>query len=274
MPQCPRSNVAATVILVLATFAPRALGWGGDGHQIVALIAEDHLTPAAKAGIRDLLDGANISDAEVANWADEIRRQRRATAPWHYVNIPTSQPTYDPARDGNNGDNVIDAIGRFERVLSDKAAPKADRAEALKFLVHFVGDIHQPLHCADRNGDKGGNAQLVFFGERTKAVNLHSCWDSLILLKRKGKTPVLDYATALDRRMDPKAVAMLSAGTPPDWANEGVNIAVESAYADVPADGPPEKLSEKYVEAAGQVIDRQLAKAGVRLAMVLNRAVK
>jgi hypothetical protein len=89
------------------------LAWGGEGHQIVALVAEEHLTPAAKTAAKDLLDGANISDAEVANWADEIRRERRETAPWHYVDIPVEDPKgFNRARDCRNGDNVIDAITR------------------------------------------------------------------------------------------------------------------------------------------------------------------
>src|SRR5882672_5025159 len=185
-PQRKRSiGLVAIVGLLLPSLV---LGWGGDGHQIVCLIAEARLAPAAKAAIHELLgDDVSISDAEVANWADQIRRERRSTAPWHYVNIPIAATTFDPNRDGKNGNNVIAKIAEFERVLSDKNAAKADRAEALKFLVHFVGDLHQPLHCADRDGDKGGNARLVFFGDRQKAVNLHQVWDSLILLRQKGK---------------------------------------------------------------------------------------
>src|SRR4051794_1719729 len=93
-------------ITILSLCFPTALlAWGGDGHQIVALIAEDRLTPEAKAAIHDLLGAdVNISDAEVANWADQIRREKRETAPWHYVDIPTTQPSYDAVRDGNNGD--------------------------------------------------------------------------------------------------------------------------------------------------------------------------
>ena|SRR5829696_7144215 len=86
--------------------------WGGEGHQLIALIAEDQLTPQAKAAVKDLLGGGNISDAEVANWADEIRRERRDTVPWHFVNIPHDAEGFDRARDGRDGANVIDAIER------------------------------------------------------------------------------------------------------------------------------------------------------------------
>jgi hypothetical protein len=142
------------------------LAWNGEAHQLVAWIAEERLSENAKAGVADLLDGAHLSDAEVASWADEIRRQRKNTAPWHYVNIPVDSDGYDAKRDGHDGANVIDAVERFEKVLADTKAPREDRVEALKFLVHFMGDLHQPLHCADRNGDKGGNKRLVFFLDR------------------------------------------------------------------------------------------------------------
>jgi S1/P1 nuclease len=97
-------TLAAVVLLCLYSVPSLALAWSGDGHQIVCLIAEDRLTPVAKAGIRELLgDDAEIADAEICLWADNVRRQRRETAPWHYVNVPTSQPSYDPQRDGNDG---------------------------------------------------------------------------------------------------------------------------------------------------------------------------
>src|SRR4051812_20261854 len=102
--------LAVVLSACLFGVASPCFGWGGMGHQIVALIAEDHLSPAAKAGIRDLLGGdAQISDAEVASWADEVRRQRRETAPWHYVNIPADATGFDRKRDGRDGDNVVDA---------------------------------------------------------------------------------------------------------------------------------------------------------------------
>lgn len=168
---------------------PSALfAWGGDGHQIVCLIAEDHLSPAAKAGIHDLLGAdINISDAEIASWADNIRRERRNTASWHFVDIPVDASGFDEQRDGKHGNNVIDKIDQFERVLLNHNVSREKRAEALKFLVHFVGDLHQPLHCADRN-DKGGNSRLVFFLDQPRALNLHSVWGTTILLHRKGRS--------------------------------------------------------------------------------------
>jgi hypothetical protein len=265
-------TILATVLCICASTSI-AHAWGGDGHQIVCLIAEDHLTSAAKAGIHELLGPTtNISDAEIASWADEYRRQNRATAGYHFVDIPTTQPSYDAERDGKNGDNVIDKINDFEKVLADKTASHDDRAQALKFIVHLVGDVHQPLHCAERDGDKGGNGRLVFFLDRKRAVNLHSCWDTQILLSRKKTIRVVNYADGLNARITASQAKAWAQGTALDWANESHQIAVEKVYKDVPAGGDPPKLDQAYVNRSADVVDQQLEKAGVRLAIVLNRA--
>lgn len=259
--------------LWLVLLIPSSLfAWGGDGHQIVCLIAEEHLSPAAKAGIHDLLGAdVNISDGEIASWADNIRREQRNTASWHFVDIPVDASGFDKERDGRHGNNVIDKINQVERVLSDHNAPKEKRAEALKFVVHFVGDLHQPLHCADRN-DKGGNSRLVFFLDQPRALNLHSVWDTTILLHRKGQKRVLQYAIELNHKISKEQAKQWKQGTVEDWANESHAVAVNVAYKGVPADGRPPKLNEAYVDRAGDVIDHQLEKGGIRLATLLNKA--
>ena len=171
--------------------------WGRDGHAIIAQIAEARLTPQAKAGVEELLGKRTMSS--VASWADTIRKDREETSPWHYVNIPYEMRGYDPARDGKNGENVIDKIVDFANVLNDRKRPEAEREEALKFLIHFVGDLHQPLHCSERNEDRGGNFRLVFFLEKPEAISLHRAWDSEILehiMKTAGdeKLSTADYA--------------------------------------------------------------------------------
>jgi len=255
------------VLLVPSTL----FAWRGDGHQIVSLIAEEHLSPAAKAGIHDLLGAdVNISDAEIASWADNIRRERRNTASWHFVEIPADAAGFDEQRDGKHGNNVIDKINQFERVLSDHNASKEKRGEALKFLVHFVGDLHQPLHCADRN-DKGGNSRLVFFLDQPRALNLHSVWDTTILLHRKGRLRVLQYATALNRKISKEQAKQWKQGSVVDWANESHAVAVNVAYKGVPADGRPPNLDQAYVDRASDAIDQQLERGGIRLAMLLNK---
>jgi len=252
------------LVFLLSVILPSvAFAWGGDGHQIVCLIAEDRLTPEVKAAIHDLLGAdLNISHAEIASWADEYRRQKRSTGPWHYVDIPTSQPSYDAERDGDHGNNVIDKINDFEKALADQNVSLGDRAQALKFLVHFVGD-------------KGGNGRLVFFFERQRAVNLHSCWDTLILVNRKNSTRVLEYAEGLDSIITNDQPKLWAQRTPLDWANESHRVAVEDIYtADVPAGGDPPKLDQKYVDRSAGVVEQQLQKAVVRLATVLNQALR
>jgi hypothetical protein len=248
--------------------------WGGEAHQIIALIAEEHLTPATKAAVKELLDGASIADAEIVSWADEVKRtERRDTADWHYVNIPVDDPKgFNRARDGRDGENVIDAIDRQVKVLADRSAPREKRVEALKFVVHLVGDVHQPLHCADRN-DRGGNKRLVFYPGRREAVSLHFVWDTLIVRDFVGKQKIADVAAAIGKlnfineREWPK-------GTPQDWANESRGFAYSAAYRGVDADGPPPRLSSNYVNQAISDLRPQFKRAGLRLATVLNAALR
>jgi hypothetical protein len=179
-------TATALISLFLLIVPANSFGWGSDGHKIVASIAEARLTPAAKAQVDALLDGAHLAD--VASWADEVRRDRPATSRWHYVDIPYDAYNYDAARDcqlTDHGDCVIAEIARAEKVLSDTSQTKNDRTEALKFLVHFVGDMHQPLHSIERkdpatgHGDAGGNTvRVTFFGQ---PANLHGVWDSGIV---------------------------------------------------------------------------------------------
>lgn len=260
--------------LLLMMLPATAFAWGGDGHQITCLIAEDHLNAKAKAAIHELLGtDVNISDAEIASWADDYRREKRSTSPWHFVEIPTTADKFDEARDGDHGNNVIDKINDFKKVLADKSASKDDRTQALKFIVHLVGDAHQPLHCADRNGDKGGNARLVFFPTRRAAQSPHTCWDSLILIKRKSGMRDLAYSDKLNKEITGKELAECQSGTPEDWANESHKLAIDVAYKDVPADGPPPRLDQKYLDRAGDCIDVQFERGGVRLAMILNQTI-
>src|SRR3954462_2311673 len=145
--------VAGFVIgLSLLLPAPAALAWGPDGHKIVADIAEARLTPKAKAAVAQLLSGdttahtGNTAGAEsptlasIANWADSIRKEREETATWHYVDIPYEMKAFDLQRDGKNGNNVVSKLQDFAAALNDRNVPPEQRVEALKFVVHFMGD--------------------------------------------------------------------------------------------------------------------------------------
>ena len=162
-------------MLALLLPAGPALAWAPLGHQIVAPLAARQLTPVARARIAALLGGnANAMMVLDSSWGDEIRGQRPETDAWHYVNIEIGSAGYDAARDCPADDCVVAQITRDTRIFSDVRAPPVAKAEALRFLIHFVGDIHQPLHAADRH-DKGGNHVKLRW--RGKRVSLHQIWD-------------------------------------------------------------------------------------------------
>lgn len=266
-------------LLFLLAFCAQVSGWGGEGHQIVALIAEEHLTPEAVEGIRDLLgEGVFISDAEIASWADEVKRERGrpSTSSWHYVNIPFTAPSYDAERDSPRKTDIIEATASQIAAISDISLSKEKRAEALKFVVHLIGDLHQPLHCVERDGDKGGNSVLCWLLERKgKASNLHSIWDTALLMHIKNGARVLPYSKRLNVAMTDEQKQAWLEGDLVAWANESHKLARDHVYRGVPvptANQMPPVLDEKYVEAAAPIINGQLQRAGLRLARVLNEA--
>jgi hypothetical protein len=237
----------------------RALWWD-LGHRIVARIAEERLTPRTREAVRDILEGQSLADASV--WADNIRQYRHDADPLHYVNIPLADKTFDPDKHCPKGRCIIAAIAVERRALSSLATSAADRAEALRFLIHFMGDLHQPLHVAD-NHDRGGNQRTVYLaGDST---NLHKVWDGQ-LLEREGLTES-DYLEILRREMDTMDLAALERGTVIDWAMEGHRIAVERVYR-LPRNS---RLGQAYVQANRPITDHALIAAGVRLAKVLNQ---
>lgn len=237
--------------------------WGPDGHRIVADIALQRLSPAAADETRRLLGGQNIN--EVASWADAVRSQRPNTAPWHYIDIEITDTSYVPSRDCKENACVIWAVESQLAVLADRTKGDSLRAEALKFVVHFVGDLHQPLHAGER-ADKGGNdVKLTFQG---KLSNLHAVWDSGILLSF-GQTDaeiVHQLDADIARRSDIKT---LSGGTVTQWVMESHDIARDVVYKNLPNSL---EINQAYVDAARPVIYERLLRGGIRLAAMLDRA--
>lgn len=256
------------VALVLTLFvASNALGWGREGHEVVAIIAERHLTDKARERVRQIL-GSDGSLAAVSAWADDVRPSRPKTAPWHYIDIPLSASAIDLARDCPNGDCVTAALSRFVAVLRGNSASPEAKIEALKFIVHFVADLHQPLHCAD-NHDRGGNdVHVTFFGE---SANLHSVWDTL-LVERIDPDPD-GYAKRLDATLTDPEISTYEQGTVEEWGLETHAVAVKVAYGALPPGREPD-LGQDYSQNAASAVDEQLQKAGVRLAFVLNEALQ
>ncbi len=263
---------ALTAIFTLLALLPGlAFAWGAPGHRIIASRAEAQLRPAALAEARRLLamDGAaHLSD--VANWADE---QRDSNAPgsadtrrWHYVNF-NDECDYVPPRDCPDGQCVIAAINRQFLVLGDRRRPDPERRDALKYLVHFVGDAHQPLHASPLH-DKGGNDyQVSVNGEGS---NLHQVWDSR-LLKR---------AMSLAGRDEDGYVVLLSTlpTLPPDPTHQSDRQAVDWALEScrIVRDGnlypKGHAMGDDYLDAHREQMQQRLRLAGDRLAGMLNDA--
>lgn len=244
----------ALVLLPLLSF-----GWGKNGHRVVGQIAENHLTPKAASAVRALLGPDSL--AEVSNWADEIRADpawKRAD-PWHYVNIPDGQ-TYQ-AMEKNPAGDIIVALRRFEATLRNPGAPPAERVQALKFLVHMIGDLHQPLHAGKRE-DLGGNRVTVHWFRSAEATNLHTVWDDLLIEHEKLSftewVRFLDHPSAAEIK-DWQATDYLA------WMEESYKLR-DRAY-DFKLGLP---LSYDYVYRNMPVVKQRLLQGGIRLAGVLN----
>lgn len=244
-----------------ATFAAgTASAFGPEGHRIVAQIAADHLTPQASAQVQDLLAGEDEPTLPgIANWADETRNGQ--TAMLHFVNFPRGDCHFTPAI-CPDGKCAVGGIRRYYAELADKSNPRENRQIALFYVVHFVGDLHQPLHAGWAD-DKGGNTYQVRFGR--KGTNLHHVWDTLLLdsVDRDWQ----HYAARLSQRGTmPGALAGFN---PEAWAEEscrGVNT---------PGFYPEDRIIDQaYLERWQPAIDDRLTIAGQRLAAVLNSALR
>src|SRR6516165_2465940 len=253
-------------VLILVAAPPLGFGWGREGHEVIALIAEQNMTPTALQRAKAILGGASLE--EVANWADEFRHDHRETGPWHYIDIPLADSKIDLARQCPDGNCVIGKTQQFLAVLRDPNADRAAKAEALEFVIHFVGDMHQPLHDED-NGDKGGNDRHVILDSHPDS--LHWVWDTG-LVERIDRNPQA-LAAELERRITDQDRANWTKGGIDDWVMEGHALAQTVAYGDLGTENPA-VISPEYERQADLVIETQLEKAGVRLAYVLNSALQ
>ncbi|MHB1059019.1 MAG: S1/P1 nuclease [Rhodanobacter sp.] len=260
------------IALALLTVAPVAQAWGPLGHSVVAELAQRHLSPAAEAEVERLLAPEHTRLlADVASWPDQLQDDPARTALWkqtrsqHYVNFRGgSDCDYVPPRDCSDGRCVVAALPYYVSVLGDRSQSDAARREALKFVVHFVGDIHQPLHAGYRD-DKGGNTYQVQFDG--KGSNLHKVWDSGMLYSRGLDWQA--YAQQLDAAVPVDLPAPIAPLDDPyaQWAEESCRITAEAGF--YPAG---HKIDNAYVKAELPVAERRLRQAGRRLADVLNLA--
>jgi hypothetical protein len=244
--------------------------WGFDGHRVVCEIAYQNLEPGTRDAVDELLAGdpeERFRDfRESCVWADEVRGRREArydtfrTA--HYVNLPRRSDGFDLERDCGNTFCVVEAILEQKAILEDENAPIGARRDALKFVSHFVGDLHQPLHVGYED-DRGGNhIRLLVDGEN---LSLHSYWDSGFL-SRSGE----EWQQIARIRFDIRGIdrALWASDDPGDWANESFRIVEDHVYV-FPIS--PEVEDEYYFRNIHSV-EEQLKKAGIRLANLLNAA--
>jgi hypothetical protein len=259
----PRFVTLLAALLVLRS-TPCAHAWGRVDHRVISRYAEARLNPKAKAAIQALLEpGESLADASL--WADENRRKFPETAPWHYVDVPLDEPKYDPKFSGDVASKgcIVDKIHEMQATLKDSSKSIEERRFALRFLVHLIEDLHMPLHVGD-NLDKGGNTtQVRFFG---KGSNMHRLWDPDMIERAGGED---DW---LARLAEEKGIDASASGTAEDWATASL-LAARAAYQAPGVKGRIKsgaKLGDAYMEANLPVVRGQLAKAGVRLARVLN----
>lgn len=306
----------------LTLLAPSAHAWGCKGHQTVALIAERHMTPEAQQLVQKLL-GDNAIDPKLrrwcgnattdllldaSTWPDDVRNERK-NGPWHYIDIPRGKHKGSFEEYCGTEGCVTRAIEGQRTILKDKSADPLKRAEAIRYLVHFVGDMHQPLHAIN-NADNGGNCvPLKYFHheplpsslhpEREDfSPNLHEIWDTAIVERDMEISNPHRYADELDEKFRAQSASWEAAGIQVEnWIWESHERAENIVY-----DALPEKIGiepdlklkscsdnnhmgkrmfekhltvgEAYQSSAAKVVETGLAQAGVRLAMILNDAAK
>ncbi|MFN0122592.1 MAG: S1/P1 nuclease [Blastocatellia bacterium] len=309
-----RAHVAMLVFLAILPAHTPVIAWDGTGHKVVTRIAWEQLTPETQKKVHEILTGApedcgilnmltfglppGVKEREffmaVSNWADNLRDElmpvrRRAYnhGTWHYTdyfwesgpNGPVDRPDILPDKE-----NAAERLAILREVARDASRPRGERAIAIAWILHIVGDLHQPLHCSARvtpaepKGDQGGNL-FKLEDKPERAFNLHSYWDSLIsrAMPRKNNECEDNYIARVARETQKRyGPATFAAGMKPDaydeWVRDGFATSKASIY---PATLKRlEMPSRQYLNAAWKIAQPRLALAGYRLAELLNRILK
>jgi hypothetical protein len=286
-------------LFLLWAWPLQALAWGDEGHKVIGIIAEHFLEPIVRQKVDALLaaDADTLTGADFVSrttWADRWRDSDRygskaryyATQQWHFVDQEMSGPDLNAAcfghpslngkvaSDGPAQDCVVDKIEQFAVELKATDTSMPERTLALKFLLHLIGDLHQPLHAGD-DDDRGGNQVLVLDGRKTVAERLHAYWDKTVV-ERLGRDPER-IADVLIKRYESQADA-IAQGNPKSWAQESFEVARDVAYA-LPGETESDahgdtayRLDGAYEQAAVPAASQQMARGGIRLARMLNEA--
>jgi hypothetical protein len=308
------------ISVLLLSVAP-ALGWGCDAHQFIALTARGHLTPAASRAVDELLRAYPMEPkyldsaqkrfcrehqtdimADSANWADDVRL--KLDDPWHFIDIPLSlvkpvtdltpwcSPINPSVRGGQASGCVTNALEFNSKILENRSLPGAQRADALRFIIHLFGDITQPLHNVS---DTGGNCITVYLYDQERSTYLHAAWDSGILtnIRTQRKISMAQLFAELDRQFQHQGSAwMKEKFDPVKWTWESHLLAVRVAYGTLSPRVPDEitgkewvcdeekaesaklkiRIDDTYVNQAWPVMQEQMMKAAYRLGGYLNRS--
>jgi hypothetical protein len=322
----PWGSFAVVSFLALASLlaAPStSWAWGCEGHQVIALIAESHLTPHALATVKQILNAYPIDPAldrfckqggtdplaDSSTWSDDIRSSRPETGPWHYIDIPDGAQRRDLAKFCPLPQSCVTQVIRNQLAILKESGNKLENsaqqeAEALRFLIHFVGDLHQPMHAISNN-DLGGNCvPVAYFNDLPQlrnpetdsyTPNLHGVWDINLLAKIFPGKNVEQVSAELSSEYHSKIGRWKKAAPDVDgWAWESHQAAIKVAYGKLPVPVPveaplpvkscadddqvglrrlklDEHLDKSYQSASAPLIKQRLAMAGARLAMLLNQ---
>jgi hypothetical protein len=261
----PLTVTFLSAFLVFNLLAPKSvLSWYDKGHRIVGLIARANLTAEARKEIEKVFSGS-MTLADAAIWPDHEGRSIRDFDPLHYVRIPEDAAGYDQARDCPERNCMVEALKWFSAVVADKNAPVMTRKLALYYVAHLTGDMHQPLH-AGRATDRGGIDIPVSYKGAT--TNLHFFWDTNLVELETGNEE--EIAKRLTANLTQEDRLKWQTGDPAQWTNESLMLVRSHAYNT----GASVELSEDYVEKARPIVRTRMAQAGIRLAWLLNNALK
>jgi hypothetical protein len=276
-----------------------AQAWGPEGHAIISEIAEGYLTPRTRQEIKAILGTRTLADYEVASWPDIIRGDKEYAVKypdngrWHFVEFDVTLRYNDEfeLKLPPDGQDIVTQIRRWRDELAAGKLDAAGRLDGLRFLVHFVGDMHQPMHCAYRYGDMGGNMIPVnsfqgrhySFGPDTLmdySPSIHSIWDEALVNELMEGRSSKATARALSKEISESQVAWWSTDDPMIWAVDSYWRARKDAYRWADGTSLPYKwarpgmdlTSANYIEAKLPLVREQMQKGGVRLAHALNRA--
>ncbi len=276
----------STALVTLALAGP-AGAWAALGHRMVGELAQRHLDPTAQAEVARLLAGEPVpSLAGVATWADDLRNEAperfKATSRWHYINAKGGGCAFDIERDCPGGDCVVVAIEKQRAILADRSQPIEARRDALKFIVHLVGDSHQPMHAGSRT-DAGGNGFQISlrtpmepeayarnkYVDGVMGTNLHSVWDYYILGSRG--LDLRQYSDRLDRLPWPPFPAPSKYDVMPlAWAGESCRL-IEARGLYPPED--KHTMDHAYLDAMRPLAEQRVRQAAWRLAQLLNETI-